>query len=272
MFCIKTVKSGAAAITLRGFAVNIEDKVRETLESGVEPVTLVYDPVYNCGMQDITGYRTRLVINSITLGELGPEAYSITAEQSERASRIAQLTFRLALRKINEFADNGTKFEFISCPCPATLLLNGDLPEQLTGLFGGDKKKLGKLCIEFPASILYNDPADFREKLLDLQVIGARTLISGFGSEFCPVLRLAMFPFNFVMLDPEQTSFMQDPERHQTAEAVVEYINGLHAQAIACGIADHESSAPWYKCNAFGYTLAGETLKLQFEEDGEEVT
>lgn len=250
--------------------MNIEDKVRETLESGVEPITLAYETVYNCSMQDPIAYRTRLVINSITLGELGPESYGITAEQSERASRLADINFELIRRKVEEFIKNGTKFQWISAKCDATQLLNGDLPQKLEELFGGDKKKLAKICIEFPDSILYNDPADFREKLLDLQACGVNTLVHGFGSGYCPVLRLAMFPFMFVALDPEQTALMQNSEGGKTAQALVDYVNGLHAEVIACGLHTAEESAPWYKCNAFGFTLENDVKKMEFDEDEDE--
>ena len=151
--------------------MNTEEKVRETLESGLEPIELTYRTVYNCSMQDPIAYRTKLVINSVTLGTLGPESYSITAEQSGRAARIAAKAFDLILRKINEFTAKGTMFEWISYECPVTLLMNGDLAESINTAYGGDKKKLSKLCVEFPSSILYSDPADIKNKLLDLQAL-----------------------------------------------------------------------------------------------------
>ena len=252
--------------------MNIEDKVRETLDSGVEPITLAYETVYNCSMQDPIAFRTKLILNSITLGELGPESYGITAEQSERASRLADINFELIRRKIEEFSANGTKFQWISAKCDPTLLLNGDLPQRLESLMGGDKKKLAKICVEFPDSILYTDPADFREKLLDLQACGVNTLVHGFGSGFCPVMRLALFPFMFVAFDPEQTELMQNSEGSKTAQAMVDYVNGLHAEVIACGLKDPAGSAPWYKCNAFGFTLENDYKKMEFDEDGEDPT
>ena len=249
--------------------VNKEEKIRETLESGVEPISIHYRTVFSCSMHDRIAFRTKLVLNSITLGELGPESYRITAEQSERAEQLAALNLKLILRKIDEFLENGTKFEWISFTCPLTLLLNGTLPEQITELFGGDKKKISKLCIEFPSSILYGDPADYREKLLDLEAVGANTLISGFGSEFCPVLRLGMFPFKFVSLDPVQTAYMQDKERAKSVEAIVDYISGLHASVIAEDLKEESEAAPWYKCDSFGYTRAGLDEIMTFDEDGE---
>ena len=249
--------------------MNKEEKIRETLESGVEPISVFCSTVYSCSMHDRIAFRTKLVLNSITLGELGPESYRITAEQSERAEQLAMLNIKLILRKIEEFLANGTKFEWISFSCPLTLLLNGTLPDTVTELFGGDKKKISKLCIEFPSSILYGDPADYKEKLLDLEAAGINTLITGFGSEFCPVLRLGMFPFKFVSLDPVQSAYMQDKERAKSVEAIVDYINGLHANVIAEGLKEESEAAPWYKCDSFGYTRADQAEKMTFDEDGE---
>lgn len=252
--------------------MNKEEKIRETLESGVEPVSLFCRTVYNCSLNDPIAFRTKLMLNSITLGALGPESYGITAEQSERAEKLAVLSLKLILRKINELMGNGTKFEWISCSCPQTLLLNGTLPETITELFGGDKKKINKLCIEFPSAILYGDPQDYKEKLLDLEIAGVNTLIDGFGSEFCPVLRLASFPFKYAALDSEQARLMQDKDRAESIESIVRYITGMRTQVIACGLTEHEQAARWYRCDAFGYTLEEEPHRMTFEEDGEDAT
>lgn len=229
-------------------------QLRSALSSEIEPITVYKQPVFSCsGSPDPIAFRTETVLNSTLVGRLDPADYQSTADKSARGILLADRTLYAVCKAISLLPENEIHLRWISLYCPVSMITETDLIETLGKLFGGDKEKRKKLMLEFPVSCLYEESDKLRSTLLDMKLLGVKSALTGYGSEYCPMMRLASFPFDCVILDPGVRALMQqDPK---AAETLIAYARSLHIDVVATGIENGEEEAPlYYRADCFGYT------------------
>lgn len=237
-------------------------QLREALSSELEPITVYKQPVFPCnGSPDPVAYRTETVLNSTLVGRLTPEDYQSTADKSKRGILLADRTLYSVCRAISLLPENETRIKWFSLYCPVSMITGTDLVETLGKLFGGDKEKLKKLMLEFPVSALYEDSEKLRGTLLDMKLLGVKSALAGYGTEFCPMMRLASFPFDYVILDPEVRELMSRDAK--AAETLIAYARSLRIEVVVTGVENGEQEAPsYYRADCFGYTDNSEKERL----------
>ena len=245
-----------------------KELIKETLSSGVEPITAEIKNVYSTtGNPDPIAYRSRLVLNSTVLGFLTPAEYQITADKSERGILLSDRALAFVCKAIEEKLEKEERFLWISLYCPIKMLTGTDLLETLPKLFGGDKKKLEKICLELPASSLYEDPDTLRTALLDLKLIGVKSALVDYGGEFCPMMRVASFPFDYVILDPAVRDLIVSEGGTKAAETLISYARSLRIEVIATGVTGEEEQNAFYKADCLGFTDDGPYERMFIKED-----
>ena len=121
------------------------------------------------------------------------------------------------------------------------------------------------LCIELPEELLHTDADAAAEILSRLRETGVRTMLSSFGGDFSPVMRLPCFPLDFVYLDESVAKSLMSGQDSQIAASlsVFELVDSLESSAIATNVKDEamEQSLP-ENCILFTGKLAGRTKKI----------
>lgn len=174
-------------------------QAKQMLYSGISPLELVRYGVFSCEDNTEKGWYTELHVNNPELGTLTPAQYRAIADKSNQGMRLSMCAFR-RVTSILEQDRNGTAW--ISFYLPT----RGLVYSHLTKLLEGERKTggcdLSRLVVEVSSEILYEDAAQMSDTMLKLnREFGVRFMMSGFGDEYCPILRLAHYPVEFVLLD-----------------------------------------------------------------------
>jgi EAL domain-containing protein (putative c-di-GMP-specific phosphodiesterase class I) len=86
-------------------------------------------------------------------------------------------------------------------------------------------------------------------------------MLSGFGGNNCPMMRLAEFRVDYVMLSPEVAYFIDRSKRADEAvKSIIGFVTDLEAEPIADGIQNSHQAETLYgfECRYCAGSLAGE--------------
>lgn len=236
--------------------MKLREKVALAVESGVEPITLLYDTVHFFdGMPEMK--RSFLQINSLDLGTLTYREYRFVARRTKQGEQLVRRHLHGVLRAAPSMLNEG-RLSAITVPVYARSLQSGKLAELLfeaLALF--PKVSPATLCVELSADILYEDVALARERIDELRSLGVRVSVGEVGDEFCPVFRLSSFAFDYAFLDAYAVEHLLDDNAEQSVGALIEYLHTLQVRVIAPDLADGEQIARARALGCDGYTVAG---------------
>ena len=176
----------------------METVAEKFTESGIAPLELVKYGVLSCKDKSRQGIFTELRINSLELGALCPAQYRVVTNRNSQSIRLATWAFRRTLPMLSELKGNG----WISFYIPAKMLMRDNLKKLLQNEHKKGITDFKGLVAEVSSEILYENAEQAAAKMNELrQEYGIRFLLSEFGDEYCPVLRLPLYPVDFVLLD-----------------------------------------------------------------------
>lgn len=240
--------------------------IKEALTSGLEPLTIKKQPVFaSNGNPEPIAYRTEMILNSTLLGILTPDDYRMTADKTARGILLSDRLMSDVVKAIEALEKTEPQVKWISVSCPLTMITKTDLVAALGKLFDGDENRRSKLMLEFPAKALYEDPETLKETLMEMKLLKVKSALAGYGNEYCPMMRLASFPFDYVILDPCVRELMRKDQK--AAETLISYARSLRIEVVATGIENGEAESPaYYKADCFGFTDNTEKQPLLPEE------
>lgn len=179
----------------------MKDSAAEAMiKSGVSPLQLVCKKVLSCRDGRRAGTFTELRINSLELGTLYPAQYRVVTNRNNQSLRLSSWAFQRAAEMSQNRDDTGG---WISFYIPAKALMRDYFRKLLESQSKKGSYDFSGLVAEVSSELLYEDASAASEKMRELRTeFGVRFLLSEFGDEFCPVLRLSSYPVDFVLLDP----------------------------------------------------------------------
>jgi len=242
------------------------EKVLETVSSGIFPLKLLKANIRDCSSRSVKAFRTELLVNSLDLGVLTPDYYSSTAIKSGQAVALCERVFAHIAFKIRALKAHKSRIEWISCVCPLELLKSPDLSDIIKKYFPDDEDR-AMLCLEFSDLILFEDPSSLEKVFYNLKLLGVRTMVSGVGSERCPLMHLLSFHFDFVLLDDSIARLVKKEETIPAAEGIVHLAASSKSSVIATNVESDGQASQWYKagCDAYIKIEDPEDLIEQFE-------
>lgn len=168
-------------------------------ESGISPLELVMHKVLRFGNKTQVGSFTEVYVNSLGLGTLTPAQYRVVTNRNNQSLRLSTWAFRKLVALPAEEKDSA---QWTSFYVPSKALMNG----FLRNLLENERKKndidFSWLVVELSSEILYEDAKNAALNMDKLrEEFGIRFLLSEFGDEYCPILRLPLYPVDFVLLD-----------------------------------------------------------------------
>jgi EAL domain-containing protein (putative c-di-GMP-specific phosphodiesterase class I) len=228
--------------------------LRATLESGVEPIEIRYVPVMSTSTRKPFAYRTVLQLNTQSLGVLLPADYEPVASRTVQCLNLALTNITDIAETITHSKERGIKADWFSAACPVRMLIKGSAAKLLSEHFEEiEFPDPSKLCLEFPSQVLFEDRDKAAKELSSLKFMGVKTILTGFGDEYCPTLRLAGFPFDYVILDKSVSDKMASQNSARSTSALIAYIRGLGIEVIADGAKGNELISDFYRSDCQGY-------------------
>jgi EAL domain-containing protein (putative c-di-GMP-specific phosphodiesterase class I) len=234
--------------------MKLQEKVEQTVASGVMPITLLHDTV--CFFDEAPEMkRSFLQINSLELGTLTYRQYRFVARRTKQGEALVRRHLHGVLRAIPQLLQE-RRLSTVCVPAYARTLQSGKLAELLFEAFTlFPHVDPGMVCVEISADILFEDVELARERIAELHTLGVKVAIGELGDEFCPIFRLTSFQFEYVFLDSYAIEHLLDDNAEQGVGALVAYLHTLQARVIAPELTDAAQVDRARALGCDGYTL-----------------
>lgn len=211
-------------------------------ESELRSMEIYYLPVRSSDVGTISAYISQLRINDPEMGVLLPETYMPIAERSAQAGKVTEWALNAIFNDINKFRVRGTYFDWISLYIPVKFLLSVDFIEKLKKSAATTGIQLNDVCLEIASTVLYEDDQKVTPVLIDLRKLEVKTMISGFGDEYCPINRISAIKPDYVSLTDYVTEMLQtdDEARKASIRSLYDMLNILKIKVITSSIQDDD--------------------------------
>lgn len=240
----------AQAIRLRVY----KHRVSKTLDAGVLPLVLRYSQINACDTKLPMAYRTETMVRSTSLGYLTPREYQRVFETSDVGFRMAEWSVVEAMKHITRFVESGRDLQWISVRCPSRMTEQVDFYKWMKRLIKENKFRYPtKLCLEFDVSLLGRKTEHARLAVLDMKLLGVKTMLSGGADGDCPLSRLTEIPVDMVMLAPCATKWTGSRNKPQLIPTLVPYLRSMRADVYADGVLNDDQILLLNRSECVGY-------------------
>ena len=231
------------------------DYVAITLSSGIAPLEMRFAQINSCYRRLPIAYRSFTYINSVIEGVIPPEKYSYAADGTDRGEKLARWNIVQAMKAVKAFEAAGRDIEFVTARCPANLTLELDLYDWMKKLMDEHNfTSPSKLCLEFPRTLLYEDPERVRPSILGMKLLKVRTLMTGVGERDCPDTALIDVPVDMVLLSPRLSALSDSRDKSRVFSSYVTFLRALPVEVLGDGIYNDEQISAHSRADCFGYT------------------
>ena len=189
-------------------------------QSGVAPLEILFQNVIGTELSDTVAYRSLLRVNSLELGVLMPEQYAGVAERNSLCLDLFTWNFQHIFHPLSRVHFENSTAQWASLHVPSRALVKLDLAARLDKLMdAAGFTHPERICLEFADDILFENLTPLKSKLDALRSRGFLIGLADFGGEFCPVLKLADFAPDYVLMDPYVTQCLREDKTGVTTPA-----------------------------------------------------
>lgn len=239
--------------------------VKHTLASGVKPIELYMQPVYECYGGQTVAYRAAARVNSMIFGTMEADDYCYSAADE---SVLAAFSFRVIKKSLSflrrlQSAENSllrppVKALFVRCP--SCLLDASELYVNLKLLLAesGVSEKDNKLCLEFDGAATDAESAALTDAFSDIRAASFKTAIGGYGGAAFSLEKLLSVCPDYVFTDGKLSQLALDRGRRSAIAPLINYAKSLGAETVACGVSSDEELREFRSRDCFGFVPSAE--------------
>ena len=157
-------------------------------------------------------------------------------------------------------------FQWISVYMPVRALREVGIEHELMERFAEMEVPTNRICFELSEKLLEETDGLAAGSIRNLRNRGFHFMLSGFGGNNCPMMRLAEFRVDYVMLSPEVAYFIDRSERADEAvKSIIGFVSDLEAEPIADGIQNSHQAETLhsFECRYCAGSLAGDYVQQQ---------
>ncbi|MBR6917758.1 MAG: EAL domain-containing protein [Clostridia bacterium] len=246
-----------------------------TLESRILPLEVRYSQINNPYRKTPVAYRSFTYLNSVIEGVIPPEKYSYASDQSEQGIRMTRWNITSAFEAWKKFDEAGRHVDFVTARVSPQIVRELDVYKYLIEIFDTcGVTRPEKLCLEFPKTVLFEDPEKVRMALLNMKLLKVASMIGSFADYDCPMTPIFDLPFDYVALSPWAVSFAGDRNKKEGFDSMISMIHSLGCKIIADGVTRDEQITILSRADAYGYIPSSEysgdvehgRLRMPFDE------
>jgi EAL domain-containing protein (putative c-di-GMP-specific phosphodiesterase class I) len=239
---------------------NVAPKKSPTTVDGVRAIEVRYRPIRETDGDEIKFYRTAALLNSPLMGALTHDRYLPVLEITDQSIEVFKLQFIQTAQAAGKFADRELGFSWISLYMPLRLLRRPDCLKTVAPLAEKYKISPDKVCFEISPALLDESDDRCAESIHALRRAGYHTMLTEVGGDSCPIMKLAKFNLDYIMLDPSLTQMIGTGERADLCvKSMISFVNELGAEPIATGVSDRAvcETLSEFECLYYTGDLAG---------------
>ena len=239
----------------------------QTLVDGLRAIELNYRVIREISSGNAAFLQSQTRLNTPGLGVMMPENFRDVAEITNQCISLFELEFVQALEACNKFTEREITFEWLSVYMPADYLKNPRAEFNILGFCERFKVNTNKICFALSAKLLEQTDGRAAQAMRNLRNKGFHFMLTGFGSDSCPMMKLSEFDVDYVMLSPEVTQFLGRNERSDGAvKSIVDFITELDAAPIADGVQNSRQAEKLYEfgCGYCAGSLVGRYMAERF--------
>ena len=210
---------------------------KQTLVGGLRAVELWFRPVREISSGNVTFYQSQTRLNTPDLGTLMPENFRDVSEITSQCVSLFKLELVQALETHNKLKEREVSFNWLSVYMPVAFLKEDMAEKKLQEYFLKFEVPTNRICFALSEKLLEESDGVAAGVIGRLRNKGFHFMITGFGGNSCPMMRLSMFPVDYVMLSPEVANYIGNDERSDNAvKSIVGFVSDMGAEAIADGV------------------------------------
>lgn len=225
------------------------EEKRQTLVDGLRAIELRYRCIREISSGTTAFYQSQTRLNSPGLGVIMPDSFREIAEITTQCISLFDLEFLQLLETYTLFLNSELNYKWISAYVPAKYLADKKSERNILEYCDRYTVPTNKICFELAPSILTDTEHDISNMIKRLRNRGFHFMISGFGGDTCPLMRLSSFEVDYVMLSAEVMQYVGLNERADNAvKSIIDFVSGLGAEPIADAVANAKQAERLYEC------------------------
>lgn len=237
----------------------------QTNVGGLRSIELNFRPMRDLSTGATVCYLSRTHLNTPGLGILMPEVFRPAAE----ASGMSEELFELELLQLAEAAQaikkSGKEYNWISLKMPVSVLCDKKTADNVNIICERFKLTPNELAFTVPKLVLTETNKAIEEGIVLLRRHGYHIILSDFGDNDSPFLRLPELSVDHVLISPTVTNRLGKNERTDHAiGSVISFVKGLDIEPIADGVKNSAQAESLYGfgCNYCTGSLPGKYVPL----------
>ena len=234
---------------------------------GLRPVELYYRVIRDISNGMPAFFHTQTRLNAPSLGVLHPEQFRDVAEITTQCVELFWLELRQAMDAVQTFEERELSFQWLSVYMPVKVLREIGIEHDLMERFTEMELPTNRICFELSEKLLEETDGLAAGSIRNLRNRGFHFMLSGFGGNNCPMMRLADFRVDYVMLSPEVAYYIDRGGRADEAvKSIIGFVSDLEAEAIADGVQNSHQAETLhsFECRYCAGSLAGEYKQERF--------
>ena len=212
----------------------MDKSISSSTVDGIRAVELFYRPVRNTENDNLEFFQTQMRLNGPTMGTLMPEDFVPVMELSEQCVYVFRLGLVQLLQAIEKFISREIEFNWASIYMPVRFLKRIDAVKSVSNYCEKFNISANKVCFEMSVDLLNETDGRAAENMNALRKKGFHFILENFGGDNCPILKLADFNVDFVLLDNSVIRILDNGERSDSCvNSLVNFVNDLNAEPVA---------------------------------------
>lgn len=245
-----------------------KSKKREDITvDGVRAIELMYRAIRRTDNDVLAFYRTNMRMNSPSMGTMMPDRYQLVLDSTERCISVFKLAMIQLMQASEKFSERGIDFSWCSIYMPLMLLRKNDCQKTVSEIISGYSIFPENICFELPLSLLDEEDGRCAESIKNMRKRGFHFMLPGVGGDGFPLMKLADFELDYVLLDNSLTDMLGVSERSDLCiKSIISFISELDAEPVADGVLSSAQAEKLYDLDCSFYTgdYAGKYMLERF--------
>lgn len=245
----------------------MEDNEKITTVGGLRAVELLYRAVREISSGSTEFYQSQTRLNAPKLGVLTPEKYRDVCEMTNQSTKLFILEFNQALDAYNTFVERELNFRWLSVYMPVRFLKEKRAEKYAMECCTKYNVPTNRICFELSENLLIETDGIVSDTIQNLRNRGFHFMLSNFGDNSCPMMRLSDFSVDYVLLSPEVSNYIGRGERSDSAvKSIIGFVNDMGAEPIADGVFNAQQAEKLYEfeCSFCAGSLAGKYMAEKY--------
>ena len=223
-------------------------ETQQTTVGGLRAVELYYRVVRESASGHMAFIESQTRLNTPGLGTLMPENFRDVAEITNQCVNLFELEYLQALEACKEFQERELIFDWLSVYMPPEYLRDIRAERNASELAAQFGVHTNKICFAVSAKLFAETDPNVPQVLKNLRNRGFHSMLTGFGSDACPMMKLSDFEIDYVMLSPEVTNFLGRGEKSDSAvKSIIDFVTELDATPIADGVVNSRQAEQLFR-------------------------